>query len=289
MKESRGERIFHVINNLFMIVIAAFCLLPVLHIFARAFSSASAIGSGKVILWPVDFHTKGITYILEYTAFVQSLLNSLLITSVGTIIAMVVTILTSFALAQPKLKGRTFFIYLYVFCMIFSAGMVPKYFMIKNLGLLNTYWCLILPSVVSPYYTFVLKRGFEAIPDSLQEAATIDGASWFTILWQIAVPVSKAAIATIVVFNSVHYWNKYFDAMIYITDNKLKPVTMFLYDMVKHTNIVDFSGRYGNMTNLSQDVFNAATVFLTVIPILAVYPVMQKYFVKGTMAGAVKE
>lgn len=271
-----------------MILIALFCLLPVIHIFARAFSSAAAIGTNRVGFWPVEFHTKGILYILQYTSFLQSLANSIFITVAGTCISVFCTVLTSFALSQQTLKGRNFFVYLYVFCMIFSAGIVPNYFLMKNLGMLNTLWCLILPVAVSPYNTFVLKRGFEIIPASLQEAAMIDGASWFKILWLVAIPVSKAQIATIVVFYSVHYWNKYFDAMVYITNNNLKPVTMFLYDMVKHTNIIDFSGQFANMTNLSQDVFNAATVFLAVIPILAVYPFMQKYFVKGTMAGAVK-
>lgn len=289
MKESKGEKTFHLINDLFMIAIALVCVLPILHIFARAFSSASAIGTGRVFLWPVEFHTKGIGYILEYTMFLRSLANSLLITCVGTVITLAITILTAFATAQPKLKGRTFITYLYVFVMIFNAGIVPNYFLIKNLGLINNLWCLILPAVVSPYNTFVLRRGFESVPESLHEAATIDGASWFRILWSVTIPVSKASIATIVVFSSVHFWNKYFDALIYVTKNELKPITMFLYDMVKHTNIIDFSGRYGNMTNLSQDVFNAATVLLTVLPILAVYPFMQRYFIKGTMAGAIKE
>ncbi|QTQ13880.1 carbohydrate ABC transporter permease [Treponema parvum] len=288
MKESNGEKIFHFVNDFIMILTALICLLPVVHIFARAFSGASAIGTGKVIFWPVQFHVKGITYILEYTGFLRSLLNSVIITIIGTVFALLCTILTAFALAHEKLKGRNVIIYIYVFSMIFNAGIVPHYFLIKNLHLLNTLWCLILPSVVSPYYTFVLKRGFESVPSALEEAAMIDGASWFTILRLVVLPVTKAQVATIVVFYSVHYWNKYFDAMVYITDNNLKPITMFLYDMVKHTNIIDFSGAYGSMTNLSQDVFNAATVFLTVIPILAVYPFMQKYFIKGAVAGAVK-
>jgi len=289
MKQSKGEKVFHVANDLFLAFIALLCVLPVVHIFARAFSSAAAIGTGKVLFWPVGFHTKGITYILEYTEFLRSLYNSLLITVLGTIIALFCTILTAFALSHAQLKGKTAFVYVYVFCMIFSAGIVPDYFLIKNLHLLNTLWCLILPSVVSPYNMFVLKRGFESVPSSLEEAAMIDGASWFSILWFIVIPVTKAQIATIIVFYSVHYWNKYFDAMVYITNNDFKPITLFLYDMVKHTNIIDFSGNYGSMTNLSQDVFNAATVFLTVIPILAVYPFMQKYFVKGTLSGAIKE
>ncbi|MDY6342730.1 MAG: carbohydrate ABC transporter permease [Sphaerochaetaceae bacterium] len=288
MKLTRGEKVFVVCNDLFMLIVAAICVLPVLHIFARAFSSAQAIGQGRVIFWPVDFHIAGITYILEETSFLVSLRNSLVITAIGTVLAVFCAILTAFALAQKEMKGRTFFLYLYVFCMIFHAGIVPNYFLMKRLGFLNTLWCLILPAVVNPYYILVLKRGFETFPSSLKEAAQIDGASWFTILWQIAVPVSKAQIATIVVFYSVHYWNKYTDALIYVTDNVKSPITMFLYNMVKNTNIVDFTGIYDELPYISQDVFNAATVLLAVLPILAVYPLMQRYFVRGTMAGAIK-
>ena len=179
-------------------------------------------------------------------------------------------------------------IYLYVFMMIFNAGVLPNYFQIKEYGLINTRWALILPALVSPYNTFVLKNGFENVPDSLEEAARIDGASFTRILCSIIIPVSKAAIATIVIFTAVSYWNRYFDALLYITKQKLKPAALLLYEFIKLSNVEEGMGEVELAAVVSPDIKNASIVVMTVIPILIVYPFMQKYFVKGTMVGAVK-
>ena len=269
MKLSRGEKIYVALLHVIMILAGLICLLPVLNVFARSLSSVPAVAGGKVWFWPVEFNPEGWKYVLQRTSFLNSMGNSVIITLLGTVLSVFVTILTAYSLSRPYLKGRKVVIYLYVFMMIFNAGILPNYFQIKGYGLLNTRWALILPMVVSPYNTFVLKSNFESVPDSLEEAARIDGASFTRILSSVIIPVSKAGIATIVIFTAVSYWNRYFDALMYITKQ-------------------EGMGEPELAALVSPDIKNASIVVLTVIPILAIYPFMQRYFVKGVMVGSVK-
>lgn len=288
MKLSRGEKIYVFIMNVVMVVFALICLLPVLNVFARSLSSVTAVAGGKVWFWPVQFSTAGWMYVIKYTSFLKAMGNSVINTLCGTGIALVITILTAYSLSRPYLKGRKAVIYLYVFMMVFSAGTLPTYFQIKEYGLLNTRWALILPMLISPYNTFVLKSSFENIPDSLEEAARIDGACFTRILWSIVIPVSKAAIATIIIFTAVGYWNRYFDALLYITKQKLKPAALLLYEIIKLSEVEAGQGDIELAVAVSPEIKNASIVVLTVLPILAVYPFMQRYFVKGVMVGSVK-
>ena len=288
MKLSRGEKIYVFIMNVVMVVFALICLLPVLNVFARSLSSVTAVAGGKVWFWPVQFSTAGWMYVIKYTSFLKAMGNSVINTLCGTGIALVITILTAYSLSRPYLKGRKAVIYLYVFMMVFSAGTLPTYFQIKDYGLLNTRWALILPMLISPYNTFVLKSSFENIPDSLEEAARIDGACFTRILWSIVIPVSKAAIATIIIFTAVGYWNRYFDALLYITKQKLKPAALLLYEIIKLSEVEAGQGDVELAVAVSPEIKNASIVVLTVLPILAVYPFMQRYFVKGVMVGSVK-
>ena len=171
MKLSRGEKIYVALLHVIMILAGLICLLPVLNVFARSLSSVPAVAGGKVWFWPVEFNPEGWKYVLQRTSFLNSMGNSVIITLLGTVLSVFVTILTAYSLSRPYLKGRKVVIYLYVFMMIFNAGILPNYFQIKGYGLLNTRWALILPMVVSPYNTFVLKSNFESVPDSLEEAA----------------------------------------------------------------------------------------------------------------------
>ena len=236
----------------------------------------------------MEFNPEGWKYVLQRTSFLNSMGNSVIITLLGTVLSVFVTILTAYSLSRPYLKGRKVVIYLYVFMMIFNAGILPNYFQIKGYGLLNTCWALILPMVVSPYNTFVLKSNFESVPDSLEEAARIDGASFTRILSSVIIPVSKAGIATIVIFTAVSYWNRYFDALMYITKQRLKPAALLLYEFIKLSTMEEGMGEPELAALVSPDIKNASIVVLTVIPILAIYPFMQRYFVKGVMVGSVK-
>ena len=282
------EKVFNIVLNIFMIFIGLIHILPVLNILARSLSSVGMVAGGMVWFWPKNLNTTGWIYIIQRTSYLTSLMNSIMITTTGTIIALIVTILSAYTLSHANLKGRSIFIGIYVGIMIFSAGMLPIYFQIRSYGLLNTRWALILPTVVNPYYMFVLIKNLQNIPDSLEEAALIDGANYTRILYSVIIPVSKAGIATIAVFYSVNYWNKYFDALLYITRQNLKPITLFLFELIKSTGMTEGRGEVDLISNMSVEIMQASGVVLTVLPILAIYPFMQKYFVKGTMEGAIK-
>ena len=287
MKLSRGDKVYVIVLNILAVASGLICLLPVLNLTAKSLSSVKAVVSGAVHLWPVEFNTAGWHYIWVYTSYLRCLGNSAINTIAGTLISLAITILTAYSLAHPELKGRKAIIYLYVFSMVFSAGTLPMYFQINSYGLINSRWSLILPHLVSPYYTFVLKSGFEAVPDSLEEAARIDGASYSRTLVSIILPVTKASIATIVIFTAVAYWNRYFDALLYITKQPLKPLSLLLYEVIKLSKMEDTNDEiYGQ--KLSQTIKDASMVVMTIIPILAIYPFMQRYFVKGVMVGSVK-
>ena len=287
MKLSRGEKVYVICLNVLAVICGLVCLLPVLNLASQSLSSVKAVYSNQVLFWPVEFNSAGWRYIWVYTSYKRSLLNSVINTAAGTCISLAITILTAYSLAHPELKGRKVIIYLYVFSMVFSAGTLPMYFQINSYGLINSRWALILPYLVSPYYTFVLKSGFEAVPDSLEEAARIDGASYTRTLFSIVLPVTKASIATIVIFTAVAYWNRYFDALLYITKQSLKPLSLLLYEVIKLSKMELTNDEiYGQA--LSQEIKDASMVVMTMIPILAIYPFMQRYFVKGVMVGSVK-
>ena len=287
-KLSLSEKIYVTCMYLLALLCGLVCLLPVLNVLSRSLSSVTAMASGKVLFWPLDFHLEGWKYILERTSFLRTLGNSVINTVIGTVLGVGVTTFTAFALSHTTLPGRKFFIYLYVTMMIFSAGTLPNYFQIKDYGLLNTRWALILPHLISSYYTFVLKNNFESIPSDLEEAARIDGASYWQILFKIILPVSKAYLATIVIFTAVGFWNRYFDALLYITDQKLKPSALLLYEFIKLSTVEDGMGEIELLATVSPDIKNASIVMLTMLPILAIYPFMQRSFVKGAMAGSIK-
>lgn len=288
MKLSRGEKIYVFFMNLFMVLFALICLLPVLNVFARSLSSLKAVAGGQVWFWPVEFNTAGWKYIIERTTYLKAMYNSIINTVTGTLLSLFVTVLPAYALSRTYLRGRRVVILLYVFMMIFHAGILPNYFQINEYGLINTRWALILPGLVSPYNTFVLKTSFENVPDSLEEAARIDGACFTRILWSIIIPVSKASIATIIIFTAVGYWNGYFNALLYITKQQLKPVALLLYETIKESATGGDAADVDLAITVSPDIKNASIVMLTVLPILVVYPFMQKYFVKGVMVGSVK-
>jgi len=288
MKASREEKVFLFFVYFIMILGGLACLLPVLNVFSQSLSSVAAVTGGKVLFWPVGFNIEGWKYILQRTSFLKSMRNSLINTGAGTVLSVLVTTLTAYSMLRPYFKGRKGLIYLYVFMMVFNAGVLPNYFQVRSYGLLNTRWALILPMLVNPYNTFVLKSNFEAIPDSLEEAARIDGASFTRILFSIIIPVSKAGLATIVIFTAVANWNRYFDALLYITKQSLKPAALLLYEMIKLSIQEEGKNDIDLAVRVTTEIKNASIVVMTMLPILIVYPFMQRYFVKGVMVGSVK-
>ncbi|HIY58761.1 MAG TPA: carbohydrate ABC transporter permease [Candidatus Tetragenococcus pullicola] len=266
------------------------CILPFIHIAAKSVSSNTAVLARSVYLWPKGINFDAYVSIIKDGSMIYSILYSVIVTVVFTALGMVVCICTAYPLSKKRLKGRKFFTFFFMFPMYFSAGIIPQYLLYQDLGILNTVWVLILPLIYSAYNMLIMKTYFQAnIPDSLEESAILDGASNFQILVRIVLPLSKPIMATLSLFYAVGRWNSYADNMYFIRAENLKMVQYKLYQMVA-------SATEAQTTTLSEaaavqstpEVLQAAAVMFVTIPIIIVYPFLQKYFVKGAMIGAVK-
>jgi putative aldouronate transport system permease protein len=290
MKAAIGEKTFYILNYIFLTFIGLFCLYPFVYILATSFSSSRAVNSGEVFLWPVEFTLDAYRQILVDGQIFGAMRNTVLITVVGTVLSMVFTIFCSYSLSKKRLRFRRVFMSLIVFTMLFSGGMIPSFLLVRNLGLMNTYWALWLPGLIGTYNMIVLRTFFQGIPESLEEAAQIDGAGDPYILFRIVLPLSGAALATITLFYAVGWWNIYFSAMLYITTGAKWPLMVRLRGMLDTAVMVRTQGGGGLMegATIAAESFRAATILVSILPIIAVYPFLQKYFVKGVMIGSVK-
>ena len=277
-----------------IIVVSLFslsCIVPFINVIAVSLSSKSAILRGDVSFWPVEFTTQAYEVLFNDASMIRSLFMTVGMTVVYTVIAMFLTILMAYPLTKKRLRGRNFFSFLALFTMYFSGGVVPHYVNMLDLGLYNTIWSLILPAAISTYYMIILKSFFSSLPESLEEAATIDGANDFQILIRIYLPLSLASLATITLFYAVFRWNRFDDALYYIQDRNLYPLQLKLYNAIKNTQQVDLTAMQEGSTavanNISQSIESATIIFAT-LPILVVYPFVQRYFVSGVTIGAVK-
>ncbi|MEK3720734.1 carbohydrate ABC transporter permease [Paenibacillus sp. FSL H8-0034] len=289
-KESSFSKreLFPYVNGLVLTVFGLLCLLPFLHVISKSVSEETAVTAGKVGLFPVGIQWDTFYFVIVKSGFLSAFRNSLFITIVGTILALLVTVMAAYPLSKPGFKGAKAILMLYVFTMLFSGGIIPGYVLMKSLGLLDSLWSLILPGIIVPFNMLVMKTFFEGIPESLEESAKIDGASYMRILFEIVLPISMPVIATIGLFYGVGYWNSFFNAMIYINSQDLKPLQLFLYEMIVNsdTNLKEMSS--DEMMNITSEGVKAATIVVSALPIMVVYPFLQKYFVKGLTLGSVK-
>ncbi len=267
------------------------CLLPFINVAAISLSSKSAILRGAVSFWPVEFELTAYKALFADSSMTRSLLFTIVITLVYTLFAMILTILMAYPLTKKRLRGRKFFNVLALFTMYFSGGTIPIYLNIKELGLLDTPWSLILPGMLSTYNMIILKSFFASLPDSLEEAATIDGANDFQILIQVVLPLSLASIATLTLFYAVGKWNSFQDALYYIRNKAYQPLQLKLYHLIKGSQAVDVAAMEGGSSavasSISESIEPASIIFAT-LPILVVYPFVQRYFVAGVTIGAIK-
>ena len=290
------HRFVDALKYLFLILFALTTLLPFLNLVAKGFSGESAVISGRVLFWPLDPTIKTYSYVLQGNTFFNAFKVSLLITLVGSVSAVIVTAMTAYPLSRSNFRGRKGFLYLWVFIMLFNGGMVPNYMLYRVLGLMDTMWCLMLPGLVSVYNMLLIKNYFETLPDSLEEAARIDGASNMRVLFQIVLPISLPMLATITLFYAVSYWNDYFTARMYISSIDKRPLQLYLYDLINNALQIMNQGADGNtgalsaddVMNLTPESVRAAAITLSTLPILLVYPQLQKYFVSGIVVGSVK-
>lgn len=290
VRDSRGYRWFTWINGTLLVLFCALMLYPFITVLAQSFSGAGAIKAGLVNVWPVDFNLDTYRAVAQNDIFWRNYRNTVVYTVVGTTIAMVLTTVFAFVLSKKHLRGRTLLIGIAVFTMFFNGGLIPNYVLISTLGMKNTMWALVLPGAISVFNLLVMKSFFENLPVELEEAAQIDGLGWFGIFGRIVLPLSKAVIATMVLFYSVAIWNDWFPAFLYLDKQELFPVTLFLRNLVAgaSSSASEGAAAAGSTTAAISANIQAVTMILTIIPILCVYPFVQRYFVSGMMLGSVK-
>lgn len=290
IRDSRSYRIFSTVNMIALLLLCAVMLYPFVMLLAQSFSSAGAISAGKVNLLPVDPNLDTYRAVANNDTFWRSYGNTVLYTVIGTAIAMVLTTTYAYVLSKKHLRGRGLLIGIAVFTMFFNGGIVPNYVLISSLGMKNTMWAVILPPALSVFNLLVMKAFFENLPTELEEAAHIDGLGWFGIFFRIVLPLSKAVIATMVLFYSVQYWNDWFAAFLYLDRTDLFPVTLYLRNLIAGASTAASEGAAASgsaVADISANI-QSVTMILILVPILCVYPFVQRYFVSGVMLGSVK-
>lgn len=281
---------FDVMNTLFIAGCVILCLAPFLHIMSVSLSSNAPIMSGKVTIYPIDLNFDAYTRVLSDSSMLRSLLFTILLTVGFTASAMIMTTMVAYSLSIEHLKGRKLFMLVIVFTMFFSGGLIPEYLLMKSLNLLDSLSVLILPGLISPFYMIIMITFFRStIPESLNEAAEIDGCSDFGKLFRIVLPLSLPVLATLSLFYAVGRWNGFRDALFYITDQNLYPLQLKLYQMVMNNMISEVTLAEGAAAvEYLPESLKAASIMFATIPILIVYPWLQKYFVSGLTLGSVK-
>lgn len=294
MLQSRsvGDRVWKYVCYFFVILGALICLLPIIHTLALSLSDRASATAGKVSLWPVNFTTAAYRAILKDEQFFISFKNSVVRAALGVPINVLFCILMAYPMSKTKKQfpSRNRYMWFLLFTMLFSGGMIPSYLLISKLGLMNSIWSLILPSAVPVYNVILLMNYFKSLPQELEEAAMLDGAGPMRIMWKIYVPMALPCIATVALFSFVGHWNAWFDAAIYIGDQSKIPLQTYIQQLVVNMNVsssLSFEEQM-QLAEVSGKAFNAAKVFVTMIPLLVVYPFAQKHFVKGIVLGAVK-
>lgn len=290
MKKSKSRKIFEVFNVTLMIVLAAMTLYPIINQLAVSLSSNTGILTGDITIFPKDFSLGTYKGLLGEAKFWINYKNTIIYTVVGTAISLFMTTICAYALSKKRLVGRTVLLRLIVFTMFFGGGLIPYYNLIKNLNMLDTIWALVLPGAIAPYNILLMKTYFEGLPDELEEAASIDGLSQFGYFWRMALPLSKPILATMTLFMSVSYWNDWFSALIYMNDGSKYPVTLYLRNIMMGATMASQTGQTIDASTVQSipEGVQAASMILVIIPILCVYPFVQKHFVKGVMIGSIK-
>ncbi|MEU9582426.1 carbohydrate ABC transporter permease [Streptomyces werraensis] len=288
VRPSRGYRVFQGVNGVILTLVVLITLYPFVNIVARSFSGEKEIRAGDVTLWPKGFNLTTYEIVFSDSMFWRNYGNTVLYTVVATAVAMVLTTCYAYVLSKHHLRGRGALVGIAVFTMFFTGGLIPNYVLITSLGLKNSVWAIALPNAISVFNLLVMKAFFESLPSELEEAAQIDGLSTYGILLRIVLPLSKAVVATMVLFYSVSFWNSWFSAFLYMDRTELMPVTVYLRNLLAGATGGTAAGAGAeSLTQVNANI-QAVTIVLTSLPILCVYPFVQRYFVSGVMLGAVK-
>ncbi|MEW2427109.1 carbohydrate ABC transporter permease [Micromonospora sp. NPDC047644] len=285
--DSRGYRIFRVVNIVVLLGVVVVTLYPFLNIVARSLSEEAYILAGEVTFFPRGFDLTAYKLVMSDDLFWTNYRNTVVYTVVATLISIVLTTCYAYVLSKPQLKGRTFLVGVALFTMFFSGGLIPNYVLVTSLGMKNTIWAVVIPNAISVFNLLVMKAFFESLPSDLEEAAAVDGLNTYGILLRIVLPLSKAIIATMVLFYAVSFWNSWFTAFLYIDRQDLLPVTVYLRNLIAGATSAESAAADADKVQAAATL-QAVTIVLTTLPILAVYPFVQRYFVRGVLLGAVK-
>ena len=289
---SDGDRIFSIIVSLLLFFTSIIVLYPLVYILSASVSDPGLVNSGKVWLLPMGFTLDGYKLVFEYTDIWVGYRNTIIYTITGTIVNVFLTIITAYPLSRKDFGGRVFFMFLFTFTMFFHGGIIPTYLVVKNLGLLNNFWVMILPNAVAMWNIIITRTFFQtSIPIELQESAWIDGASNIRILLSIILPLSPPIIAVIALFYAVGHWNAFFNALIYLSDRSLYPLQLILREilvMEEQMDMMSIDAESMIEQMRLADLIKYSVIVVSTLPIIIIYPLMQKYFVQGIMVGALK-
>jgi putative aldouronate transport system permease protein len=292
VRSTGSDRLFDIINNTILSVLFILVLYPLIYVVSCSFSSTLAIYSGKVWLFPVGFNVIAYKEILQYRPVLIGYGNTIFYTVVGTAINVVCTLMAAYPLSRRDLVGRKLLMFIFTFTMIFNGGMIPTYLLVRNLGMINTRWAMLIPVAVGVYHVIITRTFFEhTIPQDLLDASRIDGASDIQFIFRVVLPLSGAVIAVITLFYAVMHWNSFFNAFIYLNRRELYPLQIFLREILVMNEIdpdmmID-PDQMQEMEDL-RELLKYALIIVSTVPIIAVYPLVQRYFVRGVMLGSIK-
>lgn len=291
-RDSRDDRIFYLVNAAVLTAIMLIVLYPLIFIVSCSFSSAHAITSGRVLLWPVEPTIRGYKAVFEYPTVLRGYLNTFFYTAFGTLINVALTMAAAYPLARAQLPGRRGLMFLFSFTMLFSGGMIPTYILVRSLGMINTVWAMIIPGALSVYNMIITRTFLQTnVPAELLEASQIDGCSDARFFFSVALPLSKAVIAVITLYYAVGHWNSYFNAFLYLSEQKLYPLQIVLRDILL-ANTFDASLIVDEELAAAKqglaDLLKYSLMVVSSLPVIILYPFIQKYFVQGVLIGSLK-
>lgn len=287
--QSKAGIVFDIWNYIFLALLAIVCVLPMVHLFSISLSSKTAINAGAVGIFPVDVQLQAYKSLLKESQFLKSSLISVERTVLGVFVNLLLTVLAAYPLSKSvhSFRARQRYVWFFLLSMLFNAGMIPTYLVVRYTGLINSIWALILPGAVPVFSVILLQNYFKGLPNELAESAQIDGAGHWRILFQIFLPLSKPVLAVLVLFSAFNHWNSWLDGMLYINDATRYPLQTYLQTIVVEIDPARINS-LRDIGDLCQQNSNAAQVFLAMIPILMIYPFLQKHFTQGIVLGAVK-
>ncbi|GIO15495.1 putative ABC transporter permease protein YtcP [Cohnella xylanilytica] len=285
---SLGGRLFGIVNFALLTIVALVTILPFIHVLAGSFTTSAEMAAKKFVLFPTDWSWDAYRFIFSTNTIFRAMAVSVGVTVCGTLFSMLITSLMAYGLSRKDLDGRRTLMFLVVFTMLFNGGLIPTFLVVSELGLIDTYAALVLPLTINAFNMIILKNFFQNIPEGLEESAKIDGCTDFGILFRIVLPLSMPAVATLSLFYAVTYWNTYLNAIIYLNDSKMWPIQVLLRQIVVLASGFDHSSDLDGVVPPPDQAVKMAVIVVATLPILLVYPFLQKHFAKGALLGSIK-